>query len=184
MTISCDLMNTTSPTTQYAFYDDPSISTGFSEKACNNVPDDKRFLLSTRPMKLVPGMEPFELEYAVLNTAIGSSNADFSAIRNLADYVIAHPTACGPMAPAATSNIEFNNSFSIFPIPSQGQIQISHTGNLEFSASLLDVSGRIIASSKNNSATKTFQTNQLAQGMYFIKITSGTKELTKHILVN
>lgn len=75
----------------FMFPDDPSNADGWSECASGNVPSDRRFIMSTGPFDLLPGVSK-KMKQAVLwkrqTGAFDDGCPSFSAIQQMADNVL------------------------------------------------------------------------------------------------
>lgn len=75
----------------YMFPDDPSDADGWSECAANNIPSDRRFVMSTGPFDLQPGVSK-KMKQAVLwkrqTGAFDNGCPSFNSIKRLADTVL------------------------------------------------------------------------------------------------
>lgn len=70
------------PVTKYVFTGDPGNKTEWSECTCNNVPDDRRFVHSSGPFKLEPGVvNDITLGAVWVSDVGGCPNTSFKKIR-------------------------------------------------------------------------------------------------------
>lgn len=80
-----------------------------------------------------------------------------------------------------TTDVQSN--FSVFPNPSQGNFTLRWNNNESFSYTVYDLSGKLIMTKSNNTGdTHQLNLNNVAQGMYFLNITSGTTTFTEKLL--
>ncbi len=76
------------------------------------------------------------------------------------------------------------NNFSVFPNPSQGNFTLRWDNNESYNYAVYDVSGKLIVAENNVSGTThQLDINGVAQGMYFLNISSGTTTFTEKLLV-
>lgn len=93
------------PTTRYVFFGDPGVNTEWSECTCNNVPDDRRFVHSSGPFKLLPGVvNDITIGAVWVSDVGGCPNTSFKKIRVADDQAQAlfdnnFQTIEGPEAP-------------------------------------------------------------------------------------
>jgi len=87
--------------------------------------------------------------------------------------------------PLSTEDNDFDQNVSIFPNPTNGQITLANNSNLEIrSVTITDVNGRIvqIVDLDDTGAQTTFSVENLAQGMYFVKIEAENTSIVKRII--
>jgi Secretion system C-terminal sorting domain len=180
---SCNSIDSTAPVTKYVFPDDPSIVGGMSEKQCNNVPDDRRFILSTQPFYMIPGQDPTIFEVAVINTDLGSNNDNFTALRSLADFVIANPDGCENYIPTSNLSTAPDKELTIFPNPAQNEVQVFWQGNKNVQLKLYNTIGELVEVKKVFGNSTLFNTTWLSKGIYFLEISIEGKQTTKKLVI-
>ena len=87
--------------------------------------------------------------------------------------------------PLSTEDNDFDQNVSIFPNPTNGQITLANNSNLEIrSVTITDVNGRIvqIIDLEDITTQTTFSVENLAQGMYFVKIEAENTSIVKRII--
>jgi hypothetical protein len=87
-----------------------------------------------------------------------------------------------------TINNEFANFFKLDQNPVSDVISINYNPNniQEFTASLVDLNGRIIQTKKSDSSINanniSFNSNTLSSGLYFVKISNGNRNTIKRVI--
>jgi len=79
----------------------------------------------------------------------------------------------------------FSKAINVYPNPTSGLVYIDSSKNLMDTIEVVDMSGRIIKHIEQGAVNR-YQMNisNLANGVYFVKITSGTNEAIKRIIKN
>ncbi|WP_438962490.1 T9SS type A sorting domain-containing protein [Nonlabens sp.] len=84
----------------------------------------------------------------------------------------------------SNEDLNLENSFKVFPNPSNGNFTLSWNSLDDFDYSIYDVSGKLITSRNNNSGNQhTIDLNGVAQGMYFLNITTATGTVTEKLII-
>jgi hypothetical protein len=95
------------------------------------------------------------------------------------------PTDIKPI-PSSISNLPNKDLFSVYPNPSNGNVQINWTSTMSGKAniSIIDITGREVMAqeAKTNEATR-MNLNQLQNGIYFIKVTGNNAQHTEKIVL-
>ncbi|GAK74976.1 glycosyl hydrolase [Nonlabens ulvanivorans] len=77
------------------------------------------------------------------------------------------------------------DSYKVFPNPSKGDFTLSWNGKDAFDYSIYDVTGKLISSRLNNTGERhSIHLNNVAQGMYFLNISTATGTVTEKLIVN
>lgn len=77
---------------------------------------------------------------------------------------------------------EFSNlSMDIYPNPANDYVMIKSEN--EFEIEILDITGKLVYSSKNNSGIVTVHTEEFKKGAYFVKINSSQKTQTQKLII-
>lgn len=79
------------------------------------------------------------------------------------------------------SNLE--NQISIFPNPSSGYFTIKANGITSFNIEMIDITGKIIYSSSSPKNEMQINTNAIADGIYFVKVSSEKGMVIKKVMV-
>ncbi|HLT33640.1 MAG TPA: zinc-dependent metalloprotease family protein [Aquaticitalea sp.] len=178
-----------------------ALNTGiwYNQAACTNADMDKWFDLSgTAPTCSTNGGDPF-LPYSAVNftDAIGQNSAGEWRIYfkdNVVDgsggtlntFTI---QLCqeGFTPVLSVEQNDFEDSFSIFPNPNNGEFSIklrSHANDIK--VEVYDIRGRSIYSTSfdnNDDLNQTINLNNVQSGMYLVKVSDGDKQATKKIIV-
>lgn len=84
----------------------------------------------------------------------------------------------------SNTSTSLEDSFTIYPNPSNGIFNIAWNASESFDYDVYDVSGKRIATRKNNNGNEhVVDLSGVSQGMYFISIATATGSVTKKILV-
>ncbi len=181
-TDACDARAAGNPT-NYVYTDDPSLSGGWSEKACNRSPDDRRFVLSTSSFSWVPGSDPLVFNLAFINTPIGSNNDNFNLIKAMADTAMMYQDGCSWVAPLSTNNNILSEEFLIIPNPTNANVNIQWSSPNIKSVNLLSPLGQTLSNyNVQGMRSQTIPLAHLANGIYFIKINTENSSVTKKIM--
>jgi len=116
----------TGPNTNYLYTGDPSISTQWSECGCNNTPGDRRSIITTGDITLLPGSVDHVLMALVttnLDTNNGCPEAGFDSIKAVAD------TAWNYYYNSylSVANVATGNALQVYPNPAHDQIAVENT---------------------------------------------------------
>ena len=150
------------------FADDPSMIGGNSEKQCSNGNGDRRFVIATSDFNFSPN-ESQVISFAIINTPLGSSNDDFSVIKNLAAQVQQYEMGCA--STMAMPNFTASFPFQIFPNPSNTEITINSTEPIT-TISIVNIDGQVVYQTKvlDKSLQHKLNTTALANGNYLLQI--------------
>ncbi|MGJ8683174.1 MAG: T9SS type A sorting domain-containing protein [Nonlabens sp.] len=84
----------------------------------------------------------------------------------------------------SNSDIALEDSFKVYPNPSQGNFTLSWNNANEFDYSIYDVTGKLITTKSNNTGEQhQININGVAQGMYFLNITTATGSVTEKLII-
>ncbi|MEZ5047302.1 MAG: T9SS type A sorting domain-containing protein [Chitinophagaceae bacterium] len=167
----------------YAFYDDPSIIGGVSERACNHQPNDRRFILSTGDLTMLPN-NTYEIQIAVLNTPLGSSNLTFTAIRDLADSVFLYSSGCSNISTpdAVFYYTPSSSNMTMYPNPILDNFTIQSDSFIkEGKVEIVNSLGQIIYVHTLQNSIQ-IDTHSWSKGIYYVKVYADG-ELIKRTLV-
>ncbi|NCX95827.1 MAG: hypothetical protein EBX41_05345, partial [Chitinophagia bacterium] len=93
------------PISNFVFTGDPGDATSWSECACTNLPDDRRFIFSSGPFQMLPGAKNDIVFGSVWASGVGGCpSTDFKTIKNIDDgaqalFDAGFKTVEGPEAP-------------------------------------------------------------------------------------
>ncbi len=165
---SCDGQTGTTVTTKYIYADDPSIVGGNSELQCSNIAADRRFIISSSDFNFNATTSK-SISFAIVNSPLGSNNANFNVIKDVANAVQnAFPT-CGMLAPITSST---KKSFvDIMPTVCTNYLNITANSFIE-NISILDVCGKIVFSKNINVIANNYKVDLplLITGNYLVKV--------------
>jgi Secretion system C-terminal sorting domain len=171
---------------QHAFAGAFGSTDGSNENGCGNTAGDRAYLLATQSYNLAPN-NVANHTFAFMNTPIGSNNASFSMLIDLAkdvkiDYAY-NPNGCNDY-PLQISNNTIENQFSIYPQPSHSAITISSANEYFTSAMIFSVDGKVML--KNNFAKSMhYQLSlpSLAVGHYILVLQTDKRIVRKKIVI-
>ena len=173
--------------THFMFYSDPSDPLGWSEKTCNNIPGDRRSVLGISP-NTMHSLQEMKLEFAIINTPLGSNNGNFQALQALADSAKYYSNGCAqPSMPTSVNELITENQFSIHPNPSSENITISWNESMKdkvVSVTLINTMGETLQTSFSPKEDARFNVQSLPDGVYFVKINTGHRSVTKRFVKN
>ncbi|WP_308991502.1 T9SS type A sorting domain-containing protein [Mariniflexile litorale] len=125
------------------------------------------------------------IDRRVLNANnIAAANAIQS--RSISSIVCLRPLLTNHSCSLGVEEEALNNSITIYPNPTNGQFFIKNNLSVNLDKILIhDVSGRLISELDTSNGTQTITINLsgVSKGLYFMRILSGTTEITKKILV-
>jgi chitodextrinase len=83
------------------------------------------------------------------------------------------------------SNETHTIDFSVFPNPSKGDTWINFTGDLtqQVDLQVVDLTGKILATTRLNKEKMQLELNHLAEGVYFIRVLMADESLTKRLII-
>jgi hypothetical protein len=165
----------------FCYGDDPSIIGGNSERQCANIPFDRRMIMSSNGFLFKPNEER-RMVYAFINTPIGSSNADFGAIKSIAAFVQANGDACD--MPLSIQNSQIINLIKIYPNPITSNCTIESELNIK-NISITSIDGKILFLETLSLPVlkKSINLSHLVPGQYFIQITTSTSMVNKKMVI-
>jgi hypothetical protein len=112
------------------------------------------------------------------------ASATFAGTISLGDTIYANPGGADSCSTVAVTELVLE-ALQIFPNPANEQVFIQHQGIQTLKVELFDITGRPVYQAISNSNNMTIQTNQLAAGMYLIRLSdvqSGQALLRKLIV--
>jgi Secretion system C-terminal sorting domain len=170
--------------TNYIFADEISLAPiGNSEIACSNTKGSRKFLLASSNFYLLSNQSTI-IEYAFMNTPLGSDNNSFAAIKSLASTVINTDVGECKAWPLGVNQFNFGNQFSIFPQPSRNQISIQSNEILFNKINLFSIDGQLITQQHFNQTKQyNFVLPSLVAGNYILMIETDKGLMRKKIVV-
>lgn len=185
LTNACDGRDSGS-NVNYLFPEDPAVIGGWSERQCNNVPNDRRFIMSTSDFNL-PSQDPVYFTIAVINTTTGSSNANFNALNALADSAMIYEKGCNhAISPAAIKSTLLENQISLFPSPVSTELTIKWSEGIAVhlkSIALINSLGETIYRSNTAGLNQVkINTGAFASGNYFVQIKTDQQTISKRFV--
>jgi len=175
-----DGTNPDNPITNFFYPDNPADSTAgaWSECSIKNQPEDRRFLISSKPFDLPKG-ETVTLEYAVVTSFdVTYPCPDISTLREQVGFVQTYYNR-NIKKPIVLSTTGVNNKFTtIYPNPVTNQLQIISTSNF-ISLSMYNTAGQVVINGvKVNGNTFQFDRSKILSGMYTLKLIDTTSKIS------
>lgn len=75
-----------------------------------------------------------------------------------------------------------SQSVTVYPVPATSVLNVSNPNGLELNLSLTDVNGREVNSISGNSTILQLNTSELADGLYFLKLSGGEEQVFKVVI--
>ncbi len=194
---------TTSIPSKYMFTGDPFLSTGWTERtpggsAPANAPGDRRQFASIPYFSLAPGQRrSIDLVVAYgqksgASTAMGENISELISVLNHAktvyDTMNYSGFTYGTTTPCAIatglSQEDASQTFSLFPNPSNGLVQIKSTEKIT-GIRVVDINGRLVYQIQeiNKFETQIQLPKNLVDGIYFIEARMGEKVKTMKLVL-
>lgn len=182
------------PVTTYMYSGDPCLAGSFSEKSFLNVPDDRRIILSTKPIDVAAGSQPLLFSFAILNTE-NDTTCSLLKLQTLSDSVslLADNNFNYPCSGASTGvseSIESVPGFRVYPNPTSNTLNIEFiTGNTNGKTTQFEIynilgQSQSLPFERNLNSIK-IETNTLADGLYYLIIEHQNKRvMTKFLKQN
>ncbi|HTL81489.1 MAG TPA: T9SS type A sorting domain-containing protein [Bacteroidia bacterium] len=159
----------------------------WDEMTANNTPGDRRGMASSGQFTLSANEEmcvDLALVYARGTAGPASSvtllEADADSVSNF--YLSTSPCSCVPN-PLAVHELNDSRAIGIYPNPSGGNITVNwkpQTVNAKLE--VIDVNGKVVLVQTINRALTEINTDQLANGIYLIRITDGNETASTKLI--
>ncbi len=169
------------PDCNYVFPGDPSITTEWSECACNNTPGDRRYVLSSNDFTLSAGGTQ-KVVFALIVTdtlAGGCPFANFNGIGIVADTAWADYFNPPPSIPSSVSCLAQLDAINIYPNPAHDKLYIENKSSAagDESVTIYNSIGQVMYVSINQSNTKdTIDISPLPPGPYHVLYRKGDQQ--------
>jgi len=130
---------------------------------------------------------------SVTNRNLGAAGMNYGTsavvardiLTNDRGWTINGDTAIGDACDAFLSTVdsELDNVFSIYPNPTQDNLNIVYEGEMEYDMSVYDIQGKLIINQKSNANQNQIDVSALDKGIYFLKVKtqSGLQSVVKFI---
>jgi hypothetical protein len=156
--------------TPYVYTGNPQDSTQWSEYQCQNVLQDRIFVLSTGDFNFLPGEEK-NFTFAAINTPLAIHTYSITELQQVADSVIAYPNGCVSTVSTNIENVS-KESFSLYPNPVNDKVVLEFEPNFKGqikSVSIYNIMGQPINCQPINTAySMQFDVTGLPTGQYYI----------------
>lgn len=162
---------------RYIFPDDPTIPGGYSECGMNDLPDDRRFVISTPSMHLA-GNGSMKIVFAMIadsNSYNTCPGVNFTNLKKIADTAWAY--YCTPPANTGIGSAAIaQKELKLYPNPAHSTITIEGLAAAGSSFSVYDAMDKnySLPARQNGSRTE-LDIEQLAPGVYTILYRNGTQ---------
>jgi len=168
--------------TNYVFTGDPGNDTTWSECTCGNPPGDRRIVLASNDITLLPSSTN-DFVLALITTNLDSLNGcpdvSFDSIKIVADTAWAIYYNPLPPVPAAVNNVAAVNTISVYPDPAHNELYITDTRPQggAISVTVYNTVGQLMNIATNYSNNNSvLDVSQLVPGMYYIVYRNGNKQ--------
>lgn len=179
----CNLNDTNQAITKILFPDDPSIINGISEVQCNNAPFYKATVMSSAPFQMSTGNMPLDFTFAFINTDTGVDNSNFNELRRLADSAYQYVDGCNtPISPLSVPNMS-NGNLKVYPNPAHNYFMIEDGKNSHKKIVLYSAYGQIMLQEESSDIKTKINTQDFANGIYYLRIESDGKQLSQTIMI-
>ncbi|MFT6174942.1 MAG: hypothetical protein ACJAY4_001165, partial [Cryomorphaceae bacterium] len=121
-----------------------------------------------------PGMGP-EKGLAYIDTIQGYTIPRIMCVLGL------EGASCGPNS---TNDLVYENSTSVYPNPTQGELTIRNDEFVIRRVELMDITGRVVMSKVVNSGIYTVNRNDFSNGVYLMRVVFDDTQITKKVLFN
>lgn len=89
--------------------------------------------------------------------------------------------SCGPNS---TDDVVYENSTSVYPNPTQGQLTIRNDEHVIQRVELMDITGRVVMNKVVNAGIYTLDRNNFSDGVYLMRVVFDDNQITKKVLFN
>ena len=167
--------------TDYAFPDDPTMPTGWSECAQPGTAADRRIIVSTGPATLPANAElvlDFALVWAIAAVDSNAPCPSFDLIKQCAAAVqqLYDEQLCDNSF-VNVNDVKTDNALTLFPNPASQTVRLNLTENAL--VEVFDVHGKRMRSQQMSSQQNTIDLNGLVQGCYVVKTTAASRTVQR-----
>ncbi len=149
----------------------------WSEITENNLPGDRRFVLTSGPFKFRPG-ESIRYQYAVLVGHGGNHLQNINNLFSVSDSLdLLRPllTSSLPLLPQSPEDIR------LYPNPTAGELYFLSKNPVEEYA-LFDARGRPVKTERLSSTNQFINLKNMPAGIYFLKLVQGGKVIFRKVV--
>ena len=175
--------------THFTFPDNPNDSTGWSEEAFNDMPSDRRGMITIYETAFRPGTKICS-DYAFIYDRSGSRLQNVQNVRNIAGSLLALYASSDqfPCQSSSTNQVQellLNpNEIKVFPNPSNGEFIVSWGEDPLTKLMLYNSLGQIVLEHELSDSKSTRITlDNIPSGVYFLKGYSKNQVYTKEVVV-
>ena len=173
--------------TNFTFPDNPNDPTGWSEEAFNNIPADRRGMITIYESAFRPGTKICS-DYAFIYDRSGSRLQNVQNVWNIAGSLLALYQSSDqfPCQSSSTNALleqtQEKADLEVFPNPSNGEFTVRWIGGGEMFIELFNAMGqRVYAQQLENSSS--IEINHLHQGFYLLKGSNDQGIYTKSVVI-
>lgn len=182
---SCNARDTNGAITNFVFTGNPASTATWTERNCNNLPDDRRFIISTSDFTFYPGEEK-NFTFAVINTPLDTNHCCITTLQAMADTIVNYPLACINVSPTSVEKTILSKSLKLFPNPAKDEITLTWSEDYEGGSLSFDIVNSlgeklILPCDKSNFRIR-FDISSITTGIYFIKIKTDRESNTIRFL--
>lgn len=85
---------------------------------------------------------------------------------------------------SSTDNVVYENSTSVYPNPTQGQLTIRNDEYIIRRVEMMDITGRVVMNKVVNGSIYTLNRNNFSDGVYLMRVVFDNEQITKKVLFN
>mmetsp|Transcript_15824 Transcript_15824/g.21416 ORF Transcript_15824/g.21416 Transcript_15824/m.21416 type:complete len:523 (+) Transcript_15824:66-1634(+) len=172
---------------KFVYADNPNISGGWSESELQNLPGDRRAMLSTTHGVFAPG-DVITQTYALVYVRDGGGNLqNVDALYAAADEVHAfYDTIANAQCEGGFLSLQENATLlelTMAPNPASNTVDISADVEGVINVQLFDMSGKSILSAEGTKQVQ-LDVSAIEDGAYLVFVTTESGRVTKKLLVN
>lgn len=183
---------TTTPLANYVYSGNPQTQTGWTETTANNVPGDRRYIMTSGPFNFPPNTK-IEWGYAIVfssDTSVANTISSFNTVvkRDVKNAVYYdkqnNQPQCQPPILLSVGEKKDDLKVSLYPNPGKDRLTLLFNKNMSYTTvSINNILGEIVKTERMNGTYETtLNTSDLPLGVYTISIEQkGKKTTTKWI---
>ncbi|MDB2657581.1 T9SS type A sorting domain-containing protein, partial [Crocinitomicaceae bacterium] len=181
-----DILDAQGNPTSFLYHDNPNISGGYSQEAQTTGFTSPQAFIASKRNTYAPGdtlRQTFAFVYVNEGSRLQSVDAMYQAADELQIFFDTIANAQCEDGVLSTSTMDESIGVQLLPNPASNYVDVVVNASGAFVVSLLDMTGKIIASEKGESMVS-LNLSDLANGAYVVHIQSGTSIFTEKLLVD